>query len=174
MSGKNDRIILSSLIAIAVIAVAGAAAAFGYGAYVFANGQPPAPTPTATPAPTPAPTSPPAVAGDPFSITIISDRAGRTYQVTLGLADDAEPIDVRRVAAELRSAGQAYPAWDFGHGEGRWSKSADGDTVLDRGEAFTLTISAPQAGLPFGTTAPVQIVLHVDGAPASTTNVTAV
>ncbi len=174
MSGKNDRLILGALIAIAVIAVAGAAAAFGYGAYVFANGQPPAPAPTATPAPTPAPTALPAVAGDPFSITIISDRASRTYQVTLGLADDADPIDVRRVAAELRSGNLTYPAWNFGYGEGRWSKSADSDTVLDQGEAFTLTINAPQAGLPFGTTAPVQIVLLVDGAPVSTTNVTAV
>jgi hypothetical protein len=173
MSGKNDRIILGGLIAIAVLAIAGAAAAFGYGAFVYMNGPTatPTPAPASTPAPTlaPTPTAAPSGAGAPFSMdTIKSNRADRTYEVDIGLTPGAEAIDVRRITALLQSEGISYPAWDFGHSEHRWSANADGDTLLDAGETFTLIVYAPQAGLPFGTDSPVKIALLMDAAPVCT------
>ncbi len=175
MSGKNDRIILGAMIAIGVLAIAFAGAAAGIGAFVY-FGQPaasptPVPSPTQMPTSTPAPTAAPAGGKNPFSMDrMISNKAERTYSLILGLSENAAPVDMAKVTAQIVADGQTYPAWDYRHSDHSWSLGSNGDTILDHGEVFTMVVYTPQAGLPLTTNTPVTIVLLNDGVPVFTIN----
>jgi hypothetical protein len=174
MSGKNDRIILGAMVVIGVIAIAFAGAAAGIGAFVyFSPTASPTPAPTVTPAPivTPVPTTAPAEAKNPFSMDrLVSNKAERTYTLILGLADDAAPVDMTKVTAQIVAGNETYPAWDYYHSEHSWSMGSNGDAILHAGEVFTMSIYAPQAGLPLKTSSPVKIVVLNDGEPVTTIN----
>lgn len=170
MSGKNDRIILAVMVVIGILAIAFAGAAAGIGAFVYL-GQPgvsptPAPTPSPVPTATPAPAADPAEAQNPFSMDrLITNKAERTYTLIIGLAENAAPVDMTKVTAQIVAGGETYPAWDYRHSGHSWSLGSNGDTVLDRGEVFTMVIYAPQAGLPLKTTSSVKLVLLNEGVP---------
>jgi hypothetical protein len=175
MSGKNDRIILAVMVAIGVVAIAFAGAVAGIGAFIYFGepGASPTPAPTASPAPTstPAPTVAPAEAKSPFYMDrMISNKGERTYTLILGLADNAAPVDMNKVTAQIVAGSETYPAWDYRHAEHSWSLGSNGDAILDHGEIFTMVIYAPQAGLPLKTSGSVKLVLLNDGVPVFTIN----
>lgn len=169
MSGKNDRLILACMAILGVAAIALAGAAAGIGAFVY-FGRPaasPAPSPTSTPAPTPVP----ADGQCPFSMDrMISNNAERTYTLILKLADNAAPVDMTKITAQIIAGRETYPAWDYRHSGHGWSPGSNGDAILDRGEIFTMVIYAPQAGLPMEMTGTVRLVLLNEGEPVFTIN----
>jgi hypothetical protein len=179
MSGKNDRFILAGMIALGVVAIAITGAVIGIGAFIY-FGEPaasPTPVPTSSPAPTatPAPTAIPSETENPFYLdNLVSDRGGRTYTLQFALAQGAAPVDMNKVTAVIVAVDQTYPAWDYRHAEHRWGLGSNGDAFLERGETFTMIISAPQAGLPLTASSPVKLILLTEGAPVFSINVAAV
>ncbi len=81
------------------------------------------------------PTTAPAVGQNPFYIDkLITDRAERTYTLQVALAEGAQPVDMKKVTAELISGNNTYPAWDYFHAGHSWSMGSNGDSFLDHGE----------------------------------------
>ena len=177
MSGKNDRIILAGMIALGVIAIAITGAIVGIGTFVYFS-EPvasPTPAPSLAPTSTPAPTAVPSETQNPFYMDrLVSDRGERTYTLQFALARGAAPVDMSKVTAEIIAGDQTYPAWDYRHAEHSWSMGSNGDSILERGETFTMVIYTPQAGLPLTASSPVKLVLLTDSVPVFSLNVTAV
>src|SRR5262249_30594338 len=158
------------MVAVGVIAIAFAGAAAGIGAFVyFSPAASPTPAPTASPAPisTPAPTTAPAEGKNPFALdSLESHKDKRTYELHIRLADDAAPVDMTKVTAQLIAGDETYPAWDYRHAEHSWSMGSNGDDVLESGEVFNMVIYTPQAGLPLKAPSPVKLILLYDGVQA--------
>lgn len=175
MSGKNGRIILGGLIAAGIVVVAVAAVALSIGAFaLFGAKGDVSPTPVATPGLMPSPTTAPAIQNPFYIYSMVTDKASRTYRINLQQAPGAMPVDISRLAVKAQADGVSYDVWNFDAGEYVWSGNQDGDSILNGGEIFSMTIDIGQAGVPLWASSPLKLTLLVDNSKALELNMTPV